>query len=188
MNIINLKKIYMKYKFLSLLIICMIGNRTFAQHADKPIFEKAAGYNLPVGTETPDFTMLTSGGKHIRLNDYKGKVVILDVWATWCVPCRAELPVLDSLAQTYKNKNVIMLAVCSADSKENYMNYLKNNQSKFSCTFLFDEQGKSLQPTSFRSMYGINGFPTTMVIDKSGRIKGYGFNADEINLLVQSSL
>jgi hypothetical protein len=81
-----------------------------------------------------------------------------------------------------------MLAVCSADSRSNFNTYVRNNKAKFGCVFLFDEQGKSLKTNSFRSVYGINGFPTTMVIDQSGVIKGYGFNVNEIGLLIKSAL
>ncbi len=178
----------MRFKFLIILVLTMLINQAFCQPAEKPAFEKAAESNLPAGSTAPDFSLVDSNGKLIHLKDYKGKVVILDVWATWCVPCRAELPILDSLSQFYKDKGVLMLAVCSADSKSDFTTYIQNNKAKFKCTFLFDEQGKSLREGSFRSVYGINGFPTTMVIDKSGIIRGYGFNADEIKLLIESAL
>ena len=55
-----------------------------------------------VGKKAPDFTLKTNKGKNLRLNDFRGKVVMINFWATWCAPCRKELPYLDALYKKYK--------------------------------------------------------------------------------------
>src|SRR5260221_494161 len=64
----------------------------------------------------PDFTLTTFDGKTVRLSDLKGKVVVLNFWATWCGPCRAEAPQLQALWQKYKDRGVLFLGVDQADT------------------------------------------------------------------------
>jgi len=159
-----------------------------AQTLNKPAFDKATTPNLPEGSLAPNFSFKTVDGKEVKLSDYKGKTVILDVWATWCVPCLEEMPKIDSLVKTLKNQNVIMIGVCTADSRVSFNNFMQKNKDRFDCKLVFDPYGKKPTPNSFRTLYGINGFPTTMLIDGSGIIKGYGYMYNDINYLLHEHL
>jgi cytochrome c-type biogenesis protein len=124
-----------------------------------------------------DFTLTDQYGNEHKLSDYKGKVVFLNFWATWCPPCNKEMPDIEALYQDYgKNEgNVIILGVANPASKEypNNSDVTKEEVIKFledkKYTFpvLFDESGEVL------ANYNISAFPTTFLIDTEGNIYGY---------------
>ncbi|SEO00292.1 Thiol-disulfide isomerase or thioredoxin [bacterium A37T11] len=149
----------------------------------KPSFQMVSSSNITVGQQAPDVEFIDTNGKACKLSDFRNKVILLDVWATWCVPCIKGMPKMDSLYRANAD-DVVMLAVCSADSKENFDKFVRKNGAKFACKFVFDAHGKRPSATDFRSVYGINGFPTTMVIDQNGNVGGYGFNHEEISLII----
>lgn len=119
-----------------------------------------------------DFNFYDQYGNEHKLDDYKGKVIFLNFWATWCPPCRQEMPYIEKLYNEYKEKgaDVAILGVASPNvGKEGNEEYIKEFLNKEGYTFpvLFDEGGKlSMQ-------YGISALPTTFIIDKEGYVKGY---------------
>lgn len=124
-----------------------------------------------------DFTLTDQYGNEHKLSDYKGKVVFLNFWATWCPPCKKEMPDIEALYQDYgKNEgDVIILGVANPASKEypNNSDITKEEVVKFlednNYTFpvVFDETGEVL------SNYSISAFPTTFLITADGNIYGY---------------
>ncbi|MBV8254620.1 MAG: TlpA family protein disulfide reductase [Chitinophaga sp.] len=115
-----------------------------------------AGYNF--SGETPE-------GKQVSFNDLKGKIVVVDVWATWCGPCKAELPFLQKLEEEMEGKAVTFVG-CSVDEakdKEKWKEFVKDKEMKGVQMFV---SGWS-EVTKF---YGINGIPRFMVFDKDGKI------------------
>ncbi len=124
-----------------------------------------------------DFTLTDQYGNKHKLSDYKGKVVFLNFWATWCPPCKKEMPDIEELYNKYNlNQNeVVFLGVANPKSveypsnqdveKEEIKSFLKDN--KYTFPTLFDETGEV-----FRN-YNISAFPTTFMIDKEGNIVGY---------------
>ncbi len=141
--------------------------------ADK---KEGNGVEIPalVGKPAPDFTLKTPDGKAITLSDLKGNVVLVDFWATWCVPCRLALPHIQHLAQDkdLADKGLKVLAVNFEDEKEQIVAYLEKN--KFALTVPMDSDGKVAE------RYQVSGYPTTLVIGRDGTIKkGWvGFDAD----------
>lgn len=128
-------------------------------------------------TPASDFTLVDQYGNKHTLSDYKGKVVFLNFWATWCPPCNLEMPDIETLYEEFnKNKgDVIFLGVANPKSKDN-MNtrevdkdgviaFLK--QKKFTFPVVFDETGE------IYNKYNISALPTTFMIDKKGNIYGY---------------
>jgi len=128
-------------------------------------------------TPAVDFTLIDQYGNEHTLSDYKGKVVFLNFWATWCPPCKAEMPDIEELYIEFgKNEgDVIILGVAnpaSADhannsdvKKEEIISFLDEN--KYTFPVVFDETGELL------SNYYISAFPTTFMIDTDGNIFGY---------------
>jgi peroxiredoxin len=105
----------------------------------------------------------------------KGKVVLVDFWATWCPPCREELPIIEKLHKEFKDKNLVVLGISDED-KETIENFLKNNRLTF--PILLDEKGK------VGKSYKVVAIPRLLLIDKTGRIRkdilGYNPKNEEI--------
>lgn len=124
-----------------------------------------------------DFTLTDQYGNEHTLSDYKGKVVFLNFWATWCPPCKEEMPHIEELYQEYNlnEEDVVFLGVTNPKSdsypnnqdgtKEEIMNFLQENGYTFPT--VFDESGELFQA------YYISAFPTTFMIDKNGNVAGY---------------
>ncbi|MEA5082524.1 MAG: cytochrome c biogenesis protein CcdA [Lachnospiraceae bacterium] len=124
-----------------------------------------------------DFTLTDQYGNEHKLSDYKGKAVFINFWATWCPPCREELPDIEALYNEYNlnQDEVIFLGITNPSSAE----YPHNQDSEkddikafidengYTFPVLFDETGEVFQS------YGISSFPTTFLIDKDGNIVGY---------------
>ncbi len=106
-------------------------------------------------------------GKPLRLSDFRGKVVVLDFWATWCGPCMRSLPHTNAVAAKFK-QGVVVLAVNVWDSKEAFRAWLSRNTQYDALTFAVDPSpnGKDVAST----LYRVSGIPTQYVIDKNGKI------------------
>lgn len=121
-------------------------------------------------TKAPDFTLVDQYGSGHKLSDYKGKVVFLNFWATWCPPCRNEMPEIEELYKEYKNIDVVILAVAAPNigtegSKEDIISFLSKNGYTF--PVVFDNTGEVMDK------YRIEAFPTTFVINRDGTIDKY---------------
>ncbi|HBG4071031.1 TPA: redoxin family protein [Clostridioides difficile] len=119
-----------------------------------------------------DFTLTDQYGKTHKLSDYEGKVVFLNFWATWCPPCKEEMPYIEQLYKDYNKNNddVVILGVASPNlgregSREHVVNFLKDQSYTF--PVVLDEDG------ALAYQYGINAFPTTFIIDKEGYVTKY---------------
>jgi cytochrome c-type biogenesis protein len=124
-----------------------------------------------------DFTLTDQYGNEHTLSDYKGKVVFLNFWATWCPPCKKEMPDIEELYKEYNlnQEDVVFLGIANPSTKEypNNQDVSEEEVTKFlednGYTFptLFDTTGEVLED------YRISAFPTTFMIDKEGNIVGY---------------
>ena len=119
-----------------------------------------------------DFTLYDQYANKHTLSDYKGKTVFLNFWATWCPPCREEMPYINELYEEYKNNqdDVVILGVAFPNmgregTEEDIKVFLVNNNYKF--PVVFDEGGTMVIE------YGINAFPSTFIINKDGYIDKY---------------
>ena len=118
----------------------------------------------------PELILKDLNGQTVKLSDYKGKVVILNFWASWCPPCKAEMPDLDETAKTLASgKDAVLLAVNLTDGVRETVDKAKKyiNDNKFSMNVLLDTEGKAAND------YGITNIPTTFIIDKQGEIHDY---------------
>jgi peroxiredoxin len=114
------------------------------------------------GKPAPDFTLKSLDGTDVSLSSLKGKIVILDFWATWCGPCRKGLPVLMEVAKARANDNVVLWAVDVDESKSKVQDFLK--KKGWNLPVLLDAKGKVSQK------YGVGGIPHTVLIGPDGVI------------------
>ncbi len=130
---------------------------------------KTGGDKLPdeiapqTGFLAPDFTFPDMDGKPVSLSDFKGKVVFLNIWATWCGPCRIEMPDMEKLYQKFKKKDFVILAV-SIDLQGKVVVKPFIEELKLTFPILLSPDG-SIQRT-----YMVNALPSSFIINKSGRI------------------
>lgn len=115
-----------------------------------------------VGKNAPDFKLPGLDGKTVALADLKGKVVVLDMWATWCPPCRASLPHLDEFYQANKAAGVQVFAVNQAEEKDKVQAFVE--KTKLVVPVLLDADGK------VGESYKANAIPETVVIAKDGKV------------------
>jgi thiol-disulfide isomerase/thioredoxin len=115
----------------------------------------------------PDFALYDLTGQSVRLSDLHGKIVVLNFWASWCPPCKAEMPDLDQIAKEFgSSQDRAFLAINLTDGirekEADARTYINNNN--FSMRVLIDNKGKTADA------YGITGIPATFVIDRQGNI------------------
>lgn len=109
---------------------------------------------------TPEFSVIGTDGKKISLKDFRGKIVFLNFWASWCEPCREEMPAMERLYQEFKNKNFVVLAVSVKDRKQDAIDFVK--ELKVSYPVALDPEGQ------VGLLYGAWGLPTTYLIGPKG--------------------
>jgi thiol-disulfide isomerase/thioredoxin len=124
---------------------------------------------LPDGALAPDFVVYKPNGDKVHLSDYRGKVVVIDFWATWCGPCLAGMPHLQVISEKTTAKNVVVLAVNVLDTKAAFDAWIpKNKKYTFNC--LLDPAGRGRG--SVASLYGVSALPVRFVIGTDGKIAG----------------
>lgn len=133
---------------------------------------------LKAGEAAPDFATLTLAGKPMNLSDYKGKIVVLDFWATWCGPCIASMPHTQEVAAATKAKDVVVLASGTSDTRDKFEAWLQANGAKFpDLVFSYDPAERGPERASAK-LYKVDGIPTQFVIGRDGVITdvivGYG--------------
>ena len=117
-----------------------------------------------VGEPAPDFVLAGMDGKQHRLSDYKGRVTFVNFWATWCTPCRIELPGLMQFASEQGEDGAQVLAVNVGESSEQVDAYFTENGLS-GLTVLLDTN------VEVYSAFGVNALPTTFIVDKDGVIR-----------------
>ena len=114
-------------------------------------------------TPAPDFVLDSNTGKPIKLSGYKGKVVMINFWATWCGPCRQEWPLLESIYKQYKNQDFVLLGVNVEPDSKPAAEWLKKKPATF--PVLYDVKSE------VSGLYKVVGMPTTVWVDKKGNLR-----------------
>ncbi len=117
-----------------------------------------------VGKLAPSFELPDVNGKKVTLSEYKGKVILINFWATWCVPCKAEMPSLNNLFLAFKNDGFIVLSISVDSSEKPVQSFLKDKAISF--PVLMDKE----QEVYF-DLYGVLGLPTSFLIDRDGIVR-----------------
>jgi peroxiredoxin len=113
--------------------------------------------------KAPDFTLMDMQGRQVSLSDFKGKIVLVNFWATWCPPCIEEMPSMEKLYQRFKGEDFVLLAVNAEENgKQLVEGFLKKHN--FSFPILLDEDAKVQQ------LFNVFRFPETVIINRHGEI------------------
>jgi len=107
-----------------------------------------------------ELKLLTLDGKEVKLSDYKGRVVLVNFWASWCPPCKDEMPIFEKVYQKYNDKNFVILAVNMDTSEGALKEFLEKNRYSFPIVRMKGEAGLN-----------IPGLPTSYLVDKDGSVK-----------------
>ena len=119
----------------------------------------------------PDFTAYTLTGEAVRLSDYAGKPVVINFWATWCPPCRQELPGFENAWQQYGDDVVFLMVACGGEAVDEVESFVAEGSYTFPVYVDSDGSGAAA--------YGINAIPVTALVDAEGNLFAYQVGAVE---------
>lgn len=133
----------------------------------------------------PDFTLPDSDGNQVRLSDYRGKVVLLDFWATWCPPCRAAIPHIVSLQRKYRSEGFVVFGLNMDHNPEDLVSFMSRVSVNYPIL---------MTDTAMRDSYGgVSSIPLAFLIDRQGNIRdkymGYDHSiAEDMERAIQKLL
>jgi peroxiredoxin len=143
------------------------------------------GANLKVGDAAPDFTAQTLDAHSIKLSDFQGKYVLLDFWATWCVPCVAETPDLKATHDTFgRDKRFVMISLSTDSDREALSKFVKAKNLAWTQVFLGGDSPKDMVAKN----YGVTLIPQIMLIGPDGKIIARDLRGPKIKAVVASAL
>ena len=121
----------------------------------------------------PDVAVQDANGRPVRLSTYKGRIVLIDFWASWCGPCKVSFPALDVLAHEYEPRGVVVLAIDVDERRHDADGFLSTRPTR-TMTVLLDHKG--VAPSAF----DVRGMPTSFIVDRAGKVRftHMGFTGD----------
>ncbi len=153
----------MRRLVLIVVVLLLVGGSLYIGSASssKPSYEPAQ--IAEIGDLAPDFLLEDTAGNKVSIADLRGKVVLVNFWATWCPPCRAEMPSMDSLNTAMADEDFVMLAINVEENGRSVVpDFLKKSPHNFSV--LYDDKA------AVQKLYGVYKFPESFVIKKDGII------------------
>jgi thiol-disulfide isomerase/thioredoxin len=161
-----------------LILACLAASPArVQQEARGPLKENRL---LPTGAPAPDWTLLDAGGVKHTLSDYRGRVVVMDFWATWCKPCEKLMPQMQKLHERYAARGVTVFGVNSWEQNDpaDLM-----RRKRLTYTLLLNGEG-------IAESYGVINLPVVYVIDASGAIlyRHEGLGGDELSRVIEKHL
>lgn len=132
---------------------------------------------------SPDFTLESLTGEMVTLSDFAGQMVVLNFWATWCPPCREEIPDFQATWEKYEGKGVVFLGVSMDQNRSDVESFIKDSGVTY--TILLDLSGQAA------NLYGITAIPTTFMLDVDGTVlfsQVGGMTADQLSSQMEGAL
>jgi len=167
----NILKTIPQYTLSAILVICAAFLVFLPHQAEAQVSPEAAralrDANIQVlgqRIDPRDFTLPLLTGGNATLSSYRGKVVILNFWATWCPPCRVEMPSMETLYQRFNAQGLEILAVDIGENASTVQQFIRS--AGYTFPVLLDSANR------VSSVYGIEAIPTTYIIDREGKIIG----------------
>ena len=137
--------------------------KTETQELDR-LFSDMGVLATPFPNDPVEVTLKDLNGQQVSLSDFRGKIVFINFWTTWCLACVIEMPSMEKLHQNFKDKDFVMLAINLQESASKIKQFYK--EYKLTLTTLLDTTG------AVGTGFGIRSIPTTYILDKNGRIIG----------------
>ena len=155
------------------------GNTTQSNSNNNTTTTKPIGINPDaIKTKAIDFKLKDLDGKELSLSDLKGKKVFINFWATWCPPCKAEMPEIEKIYQETKNSDLVIVAIEIGEPLSTVKPFINNNKYNFKVLLDLDQ--------SVATKYGISAIPTSYFINKSGNIVSKNVGAMDIDQMKAS--
>lgn len=120
------------------------------------------GHGLEPGQLAPDFVMKYGDGKKVKLSDLRGQPVMLNFWATWCAPCKAEMPEIVNAYEAQKDSGLVVLGVNAEETAQQASEFMQEYNMQF--PVVLDSRG------DLQQLYMVRGLPTSIFIDRDGKI------------------
>lgn len=155
-------KIFFYCLFMFLLLPCF---HPFIEGRVEDLFSEIGIVTIQGDKKVPNFTLKDLGGKKVGIKQFKGKIILINFWATWCAPCKEEMPGLEILHRTFKEKNFVLLTI-SVDygGVKSVQEFMIMHQYTFSV--LLDPKCEVFD------LFKVKGIPTTFLVDKKGEMIG----------------
>jgi peroxiredoxin len=155
-----------KWLFFSVWFLFVLFSLSYSSEGKKEdLYHKAGIQPIKGNTKVPNFCLNDLKGKKWEVKDLKGKVVLLNFWATWCGPCKEEMPAMEELHQQFKSKNFIFLTI-SVDYEKRDIVREFIEKHRYTFPVLHDPECLTLD------IFQVKGIPTTFLIDKKGMMVG----------------
>jgi peroxiredoxin len=165
MAMIELRKVWKARHLLIVIVFAMLGVLILLQHWGY-LLDGTATPAMPMSSRTvvaPDFSLRDLEGSVRRLASFRGRVVLLTFWATWCPPCQTDIPLMEALYQAYKDRGLEVVAVASdVQGAEIVQPFVTQHHLSF--TIILDTTGQVTR------LYGVTSLPTTYLLDREGRL------------------
>jgi len=139
--------------------------------------------DLSTSTDAADFSLTTFDGEQIALSDFHGSVVVVNFWASWCAPCMAELPILESLSQRYQDDGVVFIGIATYDYAPAAIDFI----NEYDVSYLTGSDSES----TIADAYRVIGIPETFIIDQQGKVFAHivaGFTEDQFSEMLDTVL
>lgn len=149
-------------------------NSVSGQQIKKILAQKEASAN---GKQAPDFEVVNEAGETVRLSDFRGKVVVLDVWASWCGPCREEIPHMKKVYERFACPELVFMSVAMEDKEETWRK--ASAKENIPWLNLWDPDG--FKQSKLKSAYGFSKIPFVLVVDRNGKIVQKGLIRGELS-------
>jgi peroxiredoxin len=154
----------------------------FLSRVDSPIAGSSAPPNPQVSFTAPGFTLDSLAGQPITLSDLRGKVVVLNLWASWCPPCRAEMPALNAVYQKFRDQGLVVLGVNTTFQDDETSARAAIRDWGVTFPIAFDRDGATSR------QYRVQAMPTTFFIGRDGVIRDIVFGGPLSEALIASKI
>jgi len=149
----------------SLILVLFFSLSFTAEGGQGDLFSKIKINPIKGDKKAPDFSLKDLNGHKVELKQFKGKIIFLNFWATWCGPCKEEMPSMEVLHKQFKEKNFVLLTI-SVDYEGEKPVQEFMNKNRYTFYVLLDPKGETLD------LFEVKGIPTTFLIDKKGKMIG----------------